>query len=174
MLSLLARSTSVQKLRSDSPRTGIVRHPVSDVARAAADQHVGDRLPDSGSSCNGEQMRLALGSGDGDEVRFGKLPGLCEHRSRHRDIIVVCEAEHHFGRHRAERRQPVRQFGASLDLRPGDQPAEHETEQTKMVVVELARTIEKKRSDAPERLRPFLGGAALDHLFQFRNERGLR
>jgi hypothetical protein len=43
-----------------------------------------------------------------------------------------------------------------------------------MVVVELACAIEKKRSDAPECLRPSLGRAALDHLVQFRNEQGMR
>jgi hypothetical protein len=86
----------------------------------------------------------------------------------------VRETPHHFGRHPAQRRQPVRQFGASLHLRPGDQPDEHQIEKTEMVVVELAHAVEEKRSDAPERLRPSVGRAAQDHLFQFRNERGLR
>jgi hypothetical protein len=40
------------------------------------------------------------------------LPRACEQRSCDRDIIVVCETPYHFGRDRAERRQPVRQFGA--------------------------------------------------------------
>ena len=147
---------------------------MSDVAITAADQHIGDRLRNPASPCNGEQMRLVLGSGNGDEIGLGQLPRPCEHRSCHRDIIVVCETPYHFGRYRAEWRQPVRQFGAELDLRPDDQPVEHQIEKAEMVVVELACAIEKKRSDAPERLRPSLGRAALDHLVQFRNEQGMR
>src|ERR1700745_1561414 len=97
-------------------------------------------------------MRLVLGFGNGGEIGVVQWPRPCEHRSCHRDIIVVCETPYHFGRYRAEGRQPMRQFGAELDLRPGDQSVEHQIEKAEMVVVELARAVEKKRSDAPERL----------------------
>ena len=86
----------------------------------AADQHIGDRLSNPASPCNGEQMRLVRGFGNGDEIGLGQLPRPREHRSGYRDIVVVRETPHHFGRYRAEWRQPVRQFGAEPDLRPAD------------------------------------------------------
>jgi len=99
--------------------------PVCDFARAAADQHIGDRLRDSSSSAMAVNAPRS-GSGDGDEIVSAScrtvrapVPPLRYHR-RVRDAAPLRPAT-------CERRQPARQFGARLDP-PRRSPAEHETE----------------------------------------------
>jgi hypothetical protein len=152
----------------------VVRHAVHDVATPAPHQHVRHRLGNAGPLGNGEQVRLALGLGNIDEIGLGEPRRLLEHRAGDRDVVILREPPYHVDWRIADGCEPVGQLGTRLGLDLADQSAEHLVEQSDMIVVEPAGAIEKKGGDALERLGAPLGRAVLNHLFQFRNERGIR
>ena len=94
-----------------------------------------------------------------------------EHRAGHRDIVVLREPPHHFGRRVATGARRCDSSARALTSISTISRVNTPIEQPDMVVVELARAVEEQRGDAPERLRPSLGRAVLDDLLQFRNER---
>ena len=139
------------------PRGAIVRDAAHDLAIAAPDQHVGHRLGDAGAAGNRQQVRLALGLGDVDQIGFGEPARLLQHRAGDRDVVVLGEPPHHLDRRIADRREAIGQLRARLGLDLGDQAAEHVVEQADVVVVELARRRQEECGDALERLGAPLG-----------------
>ncbi len=101
----------------------IVGDVVHHLGVAAADQNVGDGLADALAAGDDGQMRLTLGLGQFDQLGFLQPDRLREHRTGHRDIVVVRKLAHQLHRRVRQRRQRLRHFGARLGLDLDDQPA---------------------------------------------------
>ena len=91
---------------------------------------------------------------------------LREHRTGHRDVVVVRELTHQFERRVGDRRQRLRHFGARLGLDLDDQPAKHVVEQPDMVFVEVRRAVDEQIGDALDGRRPLVLRAVLDDVFK--------
>ena len=150
----------------------VVGDAANDLAVAAADQFVGHGFRDAGASGDREQMRLALGPGDIDQVGVSQPRRLLQHRARHRDVVVLGEPPHRLDRRVADRRQAMGQFGPRLGLDLLDQAREDAVEQLDMLVVEVIGAVEKQRCDPLQGARATLGRAVLEHFLQFGNQRG--
>ena len=88
------------------------------------DQDVGERFRDCGPAGKSEQVVLALGAGDLDQVGQIEARRLRQDRARDRDVVVVGERAHDLARSVAHRSETARQFHARLGLDDGNQPAE--------------------------------------------------
>ena len=165
-----ARLTSAEKPPSDSLADLVVGDVAHHFGVAAADQHVGDGFADAFAAGDGGQMRLALGPGQFDQLGFLQPDGLREHRTGHRDVVVVRELAHQFDRRVGERRQRLRHFGARLGLDLDDQPAQHVVEQPDMIFVEVRRAVDEQIGDALDGRRPLVLRAVLDDVFKLGNQ----
>ena len=116
---------------------------------AAADQHVGDGLADAGAAGDREQMRLALGLGDVDQIGFVEPRRLRQHRTGDRDVVVVGELAHHA---RPAHCRPAPGDAASSARALASISAirrhEHVVEQADMIFVEVARRRRGRGGDA--------------------------
>ncbi len=83
----------------------VLGNAASDLAITAAHQHIGHRLGDAGAARDGEQMRLALGLGDLQQVGLGQAARLPQDRAGHQDIVVPGEPGDQFARRIAHRGQ---------------------------------------------------------------------
>ena len=106
-----------------------------------------------------------------EEIAVGQARRLLQHRAGHRDIVVLGEAAHQPQRRVADRRQPVGQFRPRLGLDLVDQAAEDVVEQVDVIFIELAGAVQEQVGDLLQRLGPAFRGAALDDVFQFRDQR---
>jgi hypothetical protein len=88
------------------PRAGVVGKLSNDLAFAAVDDHVGDGLRQIAAARNGEQMILASGAGDLDEVARPEAAGLGQHAAGHRDFFIPRQVLNDFERRVVDRRQP--------------------------------------------------------------------
>ena len=93
-------------------------------------------------------------------------------RLGHRDVVVAGERAHHAGRCVLRRGKAARQFGQGLGLDLFDQVADDVVKQRDMGIVEARGAVEEQAGDAPQRLGALLGGAMLDDIFQFGEQRG--
>ena len=152
----------------------IVGDVVHHLGVAAPHQHVGDRLADAVAAGDGDQMRLALGLGDVDQIGFLQPRRLREHRTGHRDVVVVRELAHQLGRRVRDRRERLRHFGARLGLDLDDQPAQHVVEQPDVIFVEVRRAVDEQIGDALDASRPLFLRAVLDDVFKLGNQRRRR
>jgi len=71
-----------------------------------------------------------------------------------------------------DRRDAARQFRQRLDLDLLDQIADDLVKQRDVLCVEGRSAFKKKIGDAAKGFSPFFCRAVLDHLFQFRKQRG--
>jgi hypothetical protein len=117
-------------------------------------------------------VRLAFRLGDLHQIGIREPRRLRQHRARDRDIVIMGEPAQDLDRRISDRRQPPRKLGAGPGLDFGDQVPEHVVEQTHVIFVEALRLRQEQIGNAGQRLGPLLYGAALDDLFEFRDEGG--
>ena len=116
------------------------------------------------------QMRLTLGPGQLDQFGFLQPARLRQHRTGHRDVVVVRELAHQLQRRVGDRRQRLRHFGARLGLDLDDQPAQHVVEQADVIFVEMRRAVDEQIGDALDGRRPLVLRAVLDDVFKLGNQ----
>jgi hypothetical protein len=145
---------------------GISRKPMYDLLIATVEENVGHRFFELAAPRYGEQMLLALGPGDFDEIAGSQARGLGQDRTGDRDLVVPRQPPDHLDRRIVDRRQVPAQLDQSLGLDTLDQMAEDIVEQADLRLIEAIGIVEKKVGDAPKRFDAFLGRAAFDRVFE--------
>src|SRR5207249_5279543 len=85
------------------PRAAVDGDLAGNLAVAAIDQHVGDRLVDLGSLRYGQEMILALLARDLDQIAGRELLGVLEHRAGNNNLIVLGEMADDLARRAVDR-----------------------------------------------------------------------
>ena len=148
-------------------RARVFHDLMHDTVIAAFNQDVGDGLAQLQTLGNGEKVILALDRGVLDKVGIAQLPGMHEHRSGHRDRVIEGEHAHELGGRIAHTRQPVRKFGARLDLDFDSHALQHIVEQLDLLVGIAARSGHEQIADAlhdPEAIIHAASGNRADQL----------
>ena len=132
---------------------------------------VGQRLAEIVARRQSEEMRLALGLGDADQLGIGNTR-LLEHRLGDGHIVAAGEPGDDTDRRIGNRGEPAREFRQRLGLDFLDQIADDVVEDGDMLVVESGGAVEKQAGDAAQGFRPLLGRAVLDDIFQLGEQGG--
>ena len=138
-----------------------------DFAIAAFDENVGDGLGNVRPFGNRQQMLLTFGPG-GFHQRDVFEPGrLFEHGTGDRYRLVEGKLADNTGRRIHDRREPLCQRLASRQLYVRNQMVEDTVEQGDMIGRKMRGAEDEQIGDAAERLRPTIGGAMGQRLFEF-------
>ena len=109
----------------------------------AAKEHIGHRLPNSGSAGDDEQMRLAVVACDVDQVGFPQTRRLLQNGCGNGDVLISRQPPHHPYRRILHRCQAARQLDARLRFDLLGKAGEHLVEHAHMLIIEPAGALEK-------------------------------
>ena len=152
-------------------RTAIFGDAARDLAIAAADKHIGHRLTQRTPLGNGAQVFLSLGVCDVDQIGFGEPRRELQDRLGDRDVVVVGERAQNIDRRVGQRSKMPRKLGARLALDLFDEQREYVVEKIDMRIVVVAGAVEKERGHALQDFAALRARAALNDVFQFRDQR---
>ena len=93
---------------------GIARDRMNDLTVAMLQQRIRDEFSDLRAACNRQQMCLALGLGDGDEIAGREACGLRQDRSGNGDILIQRQPAHRFRGGVLNRRETPAELRARL------------------------------------------------------------
>ena len=155
------------------PRPVIEREVSRHVAVAAFDQRVGDRLVQPAPARYGQEVGLALGHDDGDQLVVLEMCCAREHRRRYRDVRVAGEPAHDPWGRVADGREATRELGERRVVDRHHEAPQHAVEQIHMLGVEAARSGEEEAGHAPHHLGMPVDRDVTERLFQFGQEGGL-
>ena len=143
-------------------------------------QRVGNNFGQPPAAGNRQQMLLALGLGDLDQVFRAQARRFRQHRARDRDLVVARQAADD-GRRRLRdagqlqagfrQRDPGADISDRPDLDGPDQAFEHAVEQLDLFAVEAAGRGQKQLGHTLDRLQALFRGAEMDRLFDFIDDR---
>jgi hypothetical protein len=152
------------------PRAGIAGELVKNGRVAALHEHAGQCLLEMAAARDGEQMLLALGIGDIDEVARCETGRLGQHRAGDRDLVVVGELPDDVDRPVLGRRQALAQFDQRPILHPPDEPADHAVEDRNLLLRQPVTRCEKQVGDAAQSPEALFIGAVLNGSFQISDQ----
>lgn len=116
-------------------------------------------------------MRLALGPRNADKIGLRQTRRQFQHRPGHSDIVVVGELAQESDRRVTQWRNMSGQLGECLVVDPLDKQPEQIIEESDMLVVVTAGTVEKEGGEALQRIGALLARAVPDHVLQFGDQR---
>ena len=153
------------------PRAGIGDEPPADGRIMPLQQRIGDDLGQPPASGDRQQMLLALGLRQFDQVLGAQPRRFGQHRPRDRDLVIVRQAADHVRRRlldggelRAQfgERDARRDVGQRAQLDGPDQPFQHVAEQLDLFAGIAVGGAQKQVGDLLQRIQMFVGGAGRD------------
>ncbi len=148
-------------------RAGILGELVKDIAVAALQQDIGDAFADASAGRDRQEVRLAFGAGDFDEIAVVEARRLRQDRCRHRDIVIAGQTLHHAERCVVDRRQPAAELAQRFALDFPDQMIEDVIEHADLLIVEPVCFGNEQIGDPPQSVEASVRRTALDYRFQF-------
>jgi hypothetical protein len=148
----------------------IGRELVGHLLIAAVDQDVGDDLLQSRTTGYRQQVPLALGLGDFDEVGCCQPGRLDEDGAGDGDLIMMRKPTDHVPRCSIDWRDPFTEFRERSRLDSFDQATQNVVEYADLLLVEPVGAAEKKIGHAPQRFDSFVARARLNGFFELGNQ----
>ena len=143
---------------------------MDDLAIAAVEQHIGHRGVDFLASRDREQVALAFGAGDLDQVAVGETRRLAQYRLGDRNLVILRQPPNDPDRGVLDQRKPHAELLARPPLDPLDQEPKHVLEQQDLILAVAISAGQKEIGNAPHRLGATLRGPAMGRALKLDNE----